>query len=141
MASKTAPNLQKYFPDNNSSAQNFTQQVNTSVGAITERERLQKDESQRQCLTVSTNSPHCVGSELQFEGNIKQCLSPATDWTHRAQTNVFENVIAAQGSQQVIISTSGVLISATTVTAEMGATQFLGQMSDSTLLQLSNLKA
>lgn len=52
------------------------------------------------------------------------------------QTNVFEDVLAAQDSHQVIVS-PGNLISATRVTAGIEGRQWLGQMSDGTLQRLS----
>jgi hypothetical protein len=55
----------------------------------------------------------------------------------KVQTNVFEDVSAAQGALQVIVATSGDLVSAKRVTAEVRAKQCLGQMSDIALQQLS----
>jgi len=48
------------------------------------------------------------------------------------QTNVFEDVLAAQDAHQVIVSPRN-LISATRVTAGIDGRQWLGQMSDGTL--------
>ena len=50
---------------------------------------------------------------------------------------MFEDVSAAQGAHQVIVSTVGDLVSAKRVTANVGATSLLGQMSDATLQQLT----
>jgi hypothetical protein len=52
------------------------------------------------------------------------------------QTNVFEDVSAAQDSHQVIVSPSN-HISATRVTVGIEGRQWLGQMSDGTLRRLS----
>jgi hypothetical protein len=72
--------------------------------------------------------------------SIKQCLTicaQASEHVDQVRTNVFENVSAAQDAHQVIVATFGDLLSAKQVTAEVGATQWLGQMSDTILQQLS----
>jgi len=55
----------------------------------------------------------------------------------RMQGNVFENVSAGEVSRQVIVSTTGIRISASTVTTEAGAMQCLGQLSDTSISQIS----
>ena len=72
--------------------------------------------------------------------STKRCLTiyaQASEYVDQVRTNVFENVSAAQDAHQVIVATLGDLISATRVTADVGATQWLGQMSDTALQQLS----
>ena len=53
------------------------------------------------------------------------------------RTNVFEDVSASQSSHQIILSTNGDVISARRVTAVSGSAQWLGQICDSTVRQLS----
>ena len=53
------------------------------------------------------------------------------------RTNIFEDVSASQSSHQIILSTNGDVISARRVTAVSGSAQWLGQICDSTVRQLS----
>jgi hypothetical protein len=72
--------------------------------------------------------------------SIKMCLSVCNDAKkHVAEVriNVFEDVAAAEDADQIIVSTFGDLISAKRVTAGIGATQWLGQMSDAALQDLA----
>lgn len=72
--------------------------------------------------------------------SIEQCLAICTQASQQAdqfRTNVFEDVLAAREAHQLIVSTLGDLISAKRVTAELASTQWLGQMSDPTVQQLS----
>lgn len=86
-----------------------------------------------------------VGGEQMLEEaeSAKQCLTicaHASEHVSKGRTNVFEEVSAAEDAHQAIVSTVGDLISARRVTAAAGATQLLGQMSDSYLLQLSKIR-
>ena len=72
--------------------------------------------------------------------SVKQCLaicSQASEQVGQVRTNVFEDVSTAQDAHQVAVATLGDLISARRVTAGVGSTQWLGQMSDASLQQLS----
>lgn len=72
--------------------------------------------------------------------SIKQCLSicaQASEQADKVRTNVFEDVSSAQEAHQVIVATLGDLISARRVNAGVRAKQWLGQMSDDSLQQLS----
>ncbi|PVH69164.1 hypothetical protein DL98DRAFT_661829 [Cadophora sp. DSE1049] len=51
--------------------------------------------------------------------------------------NLFENVSAGEASRQVIVSTTGIHITASTVTTEAGVMQCLGQLSDTSISQIS----
>jgi Fungal N-terminal domain of STAND proteins len=83
---------------------------------VTERERVQEEkDSTKKCLAICTQ---------------------ASEHADQVKTNVFEDVSAAKDAHQVIVSTLGDLISAKRVTAGVGATQLLGQMSDASLQQL-----
>ena len=55
----------------------------------------------------------------------------------KAQRNYFQDISVAVDGQQVIVATHGGLISATTVTAGVRASQWLGQMADASLQQVS----
>ncbi|RMZ91198.1 hypothetical protein DV736_g1556, partial [Chaetothyriales sp. CBS 134916] len=71
---------------------------------------------------------------------VKQCLNicgEATEQVSAEHVNVFEDVRAADDGHQLILSTIGDLISAKRVTLGARSTQWLGQMSDSSLQQLS----
>ena len=72
--------------------------------------------------------------------SAKECLvvcAQASEHVDKVRTNVFEDVSAAQDAHQLIVSTFGDLISAKRVTADAGATQWLGQISDAALQQLT----
>jgi hypothetical protein len=72
--------------------------------------------------------------------SIKQCLSICNQATEQASTdrvNVFEDVFMGDDGHQLIISTMGDLISARRVTVGARSIQWLGQMSDTSLQQLS----
>ncbi|OOF95207.1 hypothetical protein ASPCADRAFT_406026 [Aspergillus carbonarius ITEM 5010] len=72
--------------------------------------------------------------------SIIQCLnvcSEASDLAHRARTNIFEDVTSSDESHQLVVSTIGDLISAKHIITGSKSAQWLGQMSDNTLQQLS----
>jgi hypothetical protein len=84
---------------------------------ITEKEQMEVEiESTRECLVV---------------------CAQASEHADKARTHVFEDISATQGAHQVVVSTLGDLISAKRITAGVGATQWLGQMSDATLQELA----
>ena len=56
------------------------------------------------------------------------------------KTNVFEDVSIDDDSHQVIVATLGDLISAKNVKTGSRSAQWLGQMSDATLQQLSRIR-
>ena len=71
--------------------------------------------------------------------SVKQCLSICANAEEvaRERVNVFEDVSMADDGHQLIVSTMGDLISAKRVTIGSRSTQWLGQMSDITVQQLS----
>jgi hypothetical protein len=72
--------------------------------------------------------------------SIKECLNICAEASKEAdqfRTNVFEDVAAAKAAHQLIVATLGDLISAKRVNAAPEARQWLGQMSDATVQQLS----
>jgi hypothetical protein len=71
---------------------------------------------------------------------MKQCLAICTQASRQAdqvRTNVFEDVVAARNTHQLIVATLGDLVSAKRITTGLGATQWLGQISDTTIQRLS----
>ncbi|EDN07436.1 predicted protein [Histoplasma mississippiense (nom. inval.)] len=79
--------------------------------------------------------------QIQEERNsLRQCLAicaEAAEQTKKVHFNEFEDVLSADDSHQVIVSTVGELISAKLITTGSRSAQSLGQMSDETLQQLS----
>ncbi|GLA67624.1 hypothetical protein AtubIFM54640_011307 [Aspergillus tubingensis] len=72
--------------------------------------------------------------------SIIQCLnvcSEASELAHRARTNIFEDVTSSDESHQLVVSTIGDLISAKHIITGSKSAQWLGQMSDTSLQQLS----
>jgi TolA-binding protein len=91
---------------------------------------------------VGENNKNIAGRRrIQEEiDSAKECLAvcaQASEHADKVRTNVFEDVTAAQDSDQVVVSTVGDLILAKHVTAGVGATQWLGQISNATLQQLA----
>lgn len=75
------------------------------------------------------------GQQLQGEeSSVKVFSSGQMD---KAQRSYFQDISAAIDAQQVIVTTRGGLISATKVTAGVRASQWLGQMADASLQQVS----
>lgn len=77
---------------------------------------------------------------LEEINSIKQCLnicSNAAEQTAQTRMNVFEDVSMADDGHQVIVATLGDLISAKRIVVGARSTQWLGQMSDTTLQHLS----
>lgn len=72
--------------------------------------------------------------------SLVQCLAICTDASNLAEsarTNEFEDIVSADDSQQVIVSTIGDLISARHIVTGSGSLQCFGQMSDDTVQQFS----
>lgn len=94
-----------------------TEGTTISVEDAAERDRMQEEkDSTKQCLTI---------------------CAQASQHVDQVRTHVFEDISADIDAHQVIISTSGDLIVAKRITAGVGATQWLGQMSDAVIQQLS----
>ncbi|TVY36885.1 hypothetical protein LSUB1_G006896 [Lachnellula subtilissima] len=73
--------------------------------------------------------------------SIKQCLTicaQASTQANKERMNVFEDISTADDGHQVLVSTIGDLVSARRVTAGTRSRQWLGQMSDDSLQQLSH---
>ena len=75
--------------------------------------------------------------------SIKQCLSicaEASDQVKGTRTTVFEEVSVGEDSHQIIVASLGDLIWAKRVTAGNRVDQWLGQMSDATIQELSRVR-
>lgn len=118
LLANTTSDLEDRFQEINGRLEKLSLQGATiSVEAATEREKVQEEkDSTKQCLTI------CA----QASQNVDQ-----------VRTHVFEDISADRDSHQVIISTSGDLIVAKRIAAGVGATQWLGQISDAVIEQLS----
>lgn len=118
LLTNTTSDLEARFQEINGRLQTLSLQGTTiSDEDTTQREQVQEEKnSTKQCLTI------CA----QASQNLDQI-----------RTHVFEDISADRNAHQVIISTSGDAISAKRITAGVGATQWLGQMSDAVVQQLS----
>ena len=88
-----------------------------SEGSAPDQQRMREDlDSVQRCLSICVGAAEEVASE---------------------RVNVFEDVSMADDGHQLIVSTMGDLISAKRVTIGSRSTQWLGQMSDATVQQLS----
>lgn len=74
--------------------------------------------------------------KASIQACLEICGAAATE-TEKARVNVFEDVGAAEDSQQMIVSTIGDLISARRVTVGARSMQVMGQMTDDSLRCLS----
>lgn len=108
------------------------------------KEHLQNLNDKLEALSIqgSSKDEEIVEKGRIFEeiDSVKICLSVCKDAAKhidKVRTNVFEDVSAAKDADQIIVSTFGDLISAKRVTAGIGATQWLGQMSDAALQDLA----
>lgn len=108
-------------------------------------DRLEDLNDKLEALSVRESQPAnnntAENERLRDElASVKECLTlcaKVSEHADQVRTNVFEDVSAAQDARQVIVSTLGDLISAKRVTADTGAEQWLGQMSDATVQELA----
>lgn len=114
----TTTQLQAHFRDINHRLQNFSSQPHmTTNQQATEQETIREEmDSIKQCLAI---------------------CAQASEQANQDRSNIFEDVSMAEDGHQVIVATLGDLISARRVTAGARSTQWLGQMSDASLQQLS----
>jgi hypothetical protein len=114
--SVTTTQLEQHLQDLNNRLQKFSSQSPTqSKEAVDEQDRMKE--------------------EMQ---SIKQCLVICSQAVKQAERiNDYEDISMADDGQQVVVSTIGDLISAKRVTAGNRSFQWLGQMSDESLQQLS----
>jgi len=89
----------------------------------------------RYFLAQTISSDHVtIGSNSgkQWSRQSSTTISTTESWT---QGNIFQDIATGPDAHQVIVSTQGTVV-AKGVVAARGATQFLGQMSDTTLQKL-----
>ncbi len=113
----TTAELEEHLQKINNRLENFSRGVSTLGEQAAEHGRVQEEKN---------GVEHC----------LKICAR-ASQQADQVQTNVFEDVSVAQDSHQVVVATLGDLISARRVTAGARSKQWLGQMSDASLQQLS----
>lgn len=113
----TTTELEEYLQKLNNRLEDFSRGDSTSGVGIAEHARVQEEKK-----------------------GVEHCLKLCERASHQAddvQTNVFEDVSVAHDSHQVVVATLGDLISARRVSAGARSKQWLGQMSDASLQQLS----
>lgn len=89
---------------------------------------------------ISKNEATRLETMQEEKESIEQCLNicaVASDLAGSARVNSFEDVNSADDSRQLIVSTIGDLISAKRIVTGNRSEQWLGQMSDDTIRQLS----
>lgn len=114
----TTTQLEKHLQDVNSRLEKFSSQpLKESNEQAAEQDRMKEEmESIKQCLAI---------------------CSQATMQANKERTNDFEDISLSDDGQQVVVATFGDLISAKRVTAGARSFQWIGQMSDESLQQLS----
>jgi chromosome segregation ATPase len=117
----TASDLERHLQEIENRQQTLSSQgTRMSDEDAAERERVQEEkESIKQCLSI------CAEASRQVK---------------ETRTNVFEDVASGDDSHQVIVATLGDLISAKRVTTGNRGAQWLGQMSDGSLQELSRAR-
>ncbi|RMZ80327.1 hypothetical protein DV738_g2763, partial [Chaetothyriales sp. CBS 135597] len=110
------------------------------------RARLQDLNRQMAAISSSTNTSGAgqayvsIDDMKEVADSVKQCLNicgEAAEQASAERVNVFEDVKTADDGHQIILSTIGDLISAKRITVGARSAQWLGQMSDETVQQLS----
>ena len=116
--STTTIQLEKHLQDINNRLEKFSSQpLKQSNEQAAEQDRMKEEmESIKQCLEI---------------------CSQATMQADKERINDFEDITMTDDGQQVVVSTIGDLVSAKRVTAGARSIQWLGQMSDESLQQLS----
>lgn len=109
--------LQDHLQEINGKVQSFSRGAGMKSEHAAQREQIQKEkESIKQCIAI------CAQASEQAE---------------QVRTSTIEDVSAAEEADQVVVATFGDLISARRVTAGVRSRQWVGQMSDDSLQQLS----
>jgi hypothetical protein len=116
------------------------------LGVTSSQLKMQLDEINNRMARLSQQAAilddYAPGNQTLKEelDSIKECLAictKATEQVTKERVHVFEDVEMADDGQQVIVATMGDLISAKRITAGARSMQWLGQMSDASLQQLS----
>lgn len=101
--------------------------------------RLQNVSSQGLMMTPNVQAADQRGIQEEID-SIKQCLAicaQASQQADQGRTHVFEDISMAEDGHQLIVVTLGELIAARRITAGPRSKQWLGQMSDASLQQIS----
>lgn len=127
------------------------QDCKTGLGITASELRVQLQDADHRLsrLLRDSNGEHGVGGDssqnpspgtVEELRSIRQCLSiceQAADEVMKERTNVFEDVHMLDDAHQVIVATLGDLISSKRISTGARSSQWLGQMSDDSLQQLS----
>jgi hypothetical protein len=106
--------------------------TSAQLGIDVEDIRLRLD---RLVSHIQANEAAQQGRRLQETHLVISSSSPSQP--HHARVNIFQAISAAEGSQQILVSTSGNSIHAQNVTTGPQSSQWMGQMSDVSLQLLS----
>ncbi|KAL8646083.1 MAG: hypothetical protein Q9226_007025 [Calogaya cf. arnoldii] len=104
---------------------------------------LRKINSRLASLTVANSKTDKEAEEKRIQEEkdcVEQCLGICAEAAGQAdhdRTNVVEDISSGHGSYQVVVATLGDLIAARRLITGDKSTQWVGQMSDTTLQQLS----
>ena len=110
----TTRELEDHLHKVNSRLESFARANNTTDEGTEEKKRIQEE---KDC--------------------IEQCLGICAEAAGNARTNVVEDISSGNESYQVVVATLGDLIAARRVMTGDKSTQWVGQMSDTALQQLS----
>jgi hypothetical protein len=84
-------------------------------------------------LVEEVNIKKTLQKEKEIDEDCLALYRQLSEQVDQKRTNILKDTLAARDAHQVVVSTVGDLISCTNVTAESGAKQWLGQMSDASL--------
>jgi hypothetical protein len=104
--------------------------------ATTQATAVLQDVQQMLAKTIVRLTEHIQRIDQRLEAISAHEATALTDGS-TPRTNHFEDISAGPYSQQVVVATSGDIISASRVETGLGTMQWLGQMTDATLQQLS----
>ncbi|RMD43588.1 hypothetical protein DV735_g1524, partial [Chaetothyriales sp. CBS 134920] len=117
------------------------------LGYTTVQLRARLQDLNRQIAAINSSNTSGAGQAYvnvdemkEVADSVKQCLNicgEAAEQASAERVNVFDDVKMADDGHQLILSTIGDLISAKRITVGARSTQWLGQMSDETVQQLS----
>jgi hypothetical protein len=110
--------------------QHHLQQVDTELRSLS---------SESQARSSQANSQQGnLEAEVESTKQALAYMAQASAGASENRVNLYEDITTADESHQVIISTIGDLISAKHVSAGSGSSQWMGQMSDESLQNLTN---
>ena len=107
------------------------------ISTDSDKHRVLVSSHEKSTRATDVKEQHRMRREREGIQQYLSIYAEASEQANSANINFFEDVSAAQDAQQVTVATLGDLISARRVTAAARSTQWLGQMSDATVQQLS----